>query len=69
MRRRPRQESFERFYYRNVGLGEACGCAERVIDMYEFDRLAARAEFRSMKPRMGIIAMLKTLGRAFRLLR
>lgn len=33
-------ESFESFYYRKVGLGEACGCAERAIDMYEFDRTA-----------------------------
>lgn len=33
-------ESFESFYYRKVGLGEACGCAERAIDMYEFDRSA-----------------------------
>ncbi|WP_264212429.1 hypothetical protein [Leisingera thetidis] len=35
-------ESFESFYYRKVGLGEACGCAERAIDMYEFDRTAGR---------------------------
>ena len=34
-------ESFETFYYKKVGLGEACGCAERAIDMYEFDRTAA----------------------------
>lgn len=33
-------ESFENFYYKKVGLGEACGCAERAIDMYEFDRTA-----------------------------
>ncbi|UWQ36730.1 hypothetical protein K3552_14765 [Leisingera aquaemixtae] len=31
-------ESFESFYYKKVGLGEACGCAERAIGMYEFDR-------------------------------
>ncbi|MBY6057576.1 hypothetical protein [Leisingera daeponensis] len=33
-------ENFENFYYKKVGLGEACGCAERAIDMYEFDRTA-----------------------------
>ncbi|NSY39176.1 hypothetical protein [Leisingera sp. ANG59] len=35
-------ENFENFYYRKVGLGEACGCAERAIDMYEFDRTAGK---------------------------
>lgn len=34
--------SFETFYYRKVGLGEGCGCAERIIDAYEFDRCARR---------------------------
>ncbi len=31
-------ESFEKFYFTKVGLGEACGCAEKVIDVYEFNR-------------------------------
>ncbi|KMW57852.1 hypothetical protein AIOL_002820 [Candidatus Rhodobacter oscarellae] len=31
-------EDFTKFYYKKVGLGEGCGCAERVIDMHEFDR-------------------------------
>ncbi|UWQ78981.1 hypothetical protein K3725_16970 [Leisingera sp. S132] len=35
-------ENFENFYYKKVGLGEACGCAERAIDMYEFDRTAGK---------------------------
>lgn len=34
----PKQESFEKFYFAKVGMGEACGCAERVIDVYEFNR-------------------------------
>lgn len=29
---------FQKFYYTKVGLGEGCGCAERVIDMHEADR-------------------------------
>ncbi|MBE1283914.1 MAG: hypothetical protein GJ676_11435 [Rhodobacteraceae bacterium] len=33
-----RPESFEKFYFTKVGLGEACGCAEKVIDVYEFNR-------------------------------
>lgn len=32
---------FEKFYFAKVGLGEGCGCAERVIDMHEADRKAA----------------------------
>ena len=31
-------ERFEKFYFAKVGLGEACGCAEKVIDVYEFNR-------------------------------
>ncbi|UWQ91632.1 hypothetical protein K3727_02120 [Rhodobacteraceae bacterium M382] len=31
-------EDFQKFYYTKVGMGEACGCAERVIDVYEFNR-------------------------------
>jgi len=34
-------EDFQKFYYTKVGLGEGCGCAERVIDVYEADRKAA----------------------------
>ncbi|NND40654.1 MAG: hypothetical protein HKO04_01095 [Silicimonas sp.] len=35
-----RPEDFEKFYYRYVGKGEACGCAERIIDINEINRLA-----------------------------
>lgn len=33
-----KRESFQDFYYRNVGIGEGCGCAESVIDVYEAQR-------------------------------
>lgn len=33
------QQSFEKFYYTKVGLGEGCGCAERVIDNHEIERI------------------------------
>ena len=36
-------EDFTRFYYNYVGQGEACGCAEKVIDVYEFNRKAGAA--------------------------
>ncbi len=35
MRSRAPSGSFERFYYTNVALGEGCGCAEKVIDVYD----------------------------------
>lgn len=38
-----RPESFEKFYYTKVGLGEACGCAEKIIDVYEFNRTGGAA--------------------------
>lgn len=43
MRRTARRPgTFERFYYAKVGLGEGCGCAERIIDVHEVERLARR---------------------------
>lgn len=42
-------ESFANFYFRKVGLGEACGCAERAIDMFEFDRQAKQPALQSSK--------------------
>jgi hypothetical protein len=43
-------ESFERFYFTKVGMGEACGCAERVIDVYEFNRKSGAHAPEAMKP-------------------
>lgn len=37
-----RTEDFQKFYYDKVGLGEGCGCAEKVIDVHEFNRLAGK---------------------------
>ena len=42
MRHVPRPQKFETFYYNKVGLGEGCGCAERIIDAHEFDRLSSK---------------------------
>lgn len=44
MRKPVRAEQFEKFYYAKVGLGEGCGCAERVIDVHEFNRLAGKTK-------------------------
>jgi hypothetical protein len=41
-----REQSFEKFYFDKVATGEGCGCAERVIDIHEFNRLAGRSALR-----------------------
>lgn len=33
------RHNFEKFYYSKVALGEGCGCAERVIDNHEIERI------------------------------
>ena len=40
MRQTQKPQDFEKFYYRYVANGEGCGCAERIIDVNEFNRLA-----------------------------
>lgn len=39
----PKDQSFEKFYFDKVATGEGCGCAERIIDVHEFNRLAGRS--------------------------
>lgn len=46
----PNGGSFEKFYYDKVGLGEGCGCAERIIDVRDLERLANRAPVGEKKP-------------------
>lgn len=63
MRRTARKpEDFTAFYFRNVATGEGCGCAERVIDVHELNRLA---EARKL-PRAGVVDILKTIAGLFR---
>lgn len=38
-----KSSDFQKFYYAKVGLGEVCGCAEKVIDVHEFDRQAGKS--------------------------
>ncbi len=63
MRKPPRPESFEKFYYTKVGLGEACGCAEKIIDVYEFNRLAGNRTGQPHIRRGGVKDMLRAIGR------
>jgi len=46
------EPDFQKFYYRHVANGEGCGCAERVIDVHEFNRLAGRS-----RPHLPLIAL------------
>ncbi|KAJ02391.1 hypothetical protein [Sulfitobacter mediterraneus] len=47
-------ESFEKFYYKQVATGEGCGCAERIIDVHEFNRLARSSKrIGSLLPKKG----------------
>lgn len=48
-----RPERFEKFYFAKVGLGEACGCAEKVIDVYEFNRQGGAQAKRGVKAKQG----------------
>ena len=48
-------EDFSAFYFKKVGLGEGCGCAERVIDNHEFDRVGLNS---GHAPRIGVFARL-----------
>ena len=42
-------EDFQKFYHSKVALGEGCGCAERIIDVHEFNRLSGRARMRDFR--------------------
>lgn len=47
-------EDFQKFYYDKVGLGEGCGCAEKVIDVHEFNRLTGKNRLAlSWRPKRG----------------
>ena len=39
---RAREQDFTKFYYDKVATGEGCGCAERVIDVHDAERLAGK---------------------------
>ena len=57
-----REHDFQKFYFDKVATGEGCGCAERVIDVHEFDRLAGRSKRRNMPLRKSLPRLLKKLG-------
>ena len=57
---RSQNQSFEAFYYKHVANGEGCGCAEKVIDVHEFNRLAAMPKLRL--PRWSWTRFMQKLG-------
>ncbi|HKY94951.1 MAG TPA: hypothetical protein VJL84_06570 [Kiloniellales bacterium] len=52
-----RPESFERYYLRQVAMGEGCNCAEQVLSQRE------QKPLRSSGLRDALRALLRTLGR------
>lgn len=53
-------QDFSKFYYKHVASGEGCGCAEKVIDVHEFNRLAGRPKLRM--PRFNLTRFLQKAG-------
>ena len=52
--KRRRTDGFQNLYYEKVGLGEGCDCAEKMIDIHEFNRLAGKSRLRTpLWPRKG----------------
>ncbi len=56
---RKREADFQKFYYTKVALGEACGCAERVIDVHEADRKASKKRYLPVLPRKNPLKRLR----------
>lgn len=51
-----KSEDFQKFYFDKVATGEGCGCAERIIDNHEFNRLAGTSRIvTSWIPRKGAV--------------
>jgi hypothetical protein len=51
-----KQQDFQKFYFDKVATGEGCGCAERIIDNHEFNRLADTPRIvTSWRPRKGAL--------------
>lgn len=68
MGRKPaRTEDFQQFYFDKVATGEGCGCAERVIDTHEFNRLAGTSRIvTSWIPRKGALRRLMRAAGLYR---
>ncbi|MDQ6437746.1 hypothetical protein RB623_27150 [Mesorhizobium sp. LHD-90] len=63
-----RKDSFERFYYEKIGLGEGCGCAEHVTRIRDLDALGERLASGRVRPGALAVAigwLRKGVGRIF----
>ncbi len=56
------RESFEKFYYAKVALGEGCGCAEHIINVHEYNRLAGRLPRQRREVRFGFAPFFRRLA-------
>lgn len=45
-----KNNSFEKFYYEKIALGEGCGCAEQIISAYDLDRRSREAAMQKKLP-------------------
>ncbi len=59
------EHNFEKFYMSKVALGEGCGCAERVIDVHEFNRLAGQSKVLPSTQLGGLANRLRLLALKF----
>lgn len=61
-----KDQDFQKFYFDKVATGEGCGCAERIIDVHEFNRLAGRTRphlsFFARPTRAGVVRFLQKAG-------
>ncbi len=58
-----RRDSFERFYYEKIGLGEGCGCAEHVTRMRDLDALGSQRAKSGLRVETRPLAWLRRLAR------
>ena len=59
MRGPRKQQDFQKFYFDYVAKGEGCGCAERIIDVAEFERRASMQPQETRAKGPGLLARLR----------
>ena len=58
-----KRKGFEHFYLTKVALGDCCGDAERVINLYDIDRMSAERHLSRPGRALGLRSLLKFLRR------
>ena len=57
---------FQQFYYRNVALGEGCGCAEQIISTRDMDARAHAQKMLRNPSKRPLRMLARWLGRVIR---